>query len=89
MDIIYQTWHKLLLLMLSLFDQGIGAFILKFFPFVLLFELPLYILIFLGVFRYFLRKDDTIPENRLYYPSVSCIVLCYSEGNDIKQNNAY
>ncbi len=85
MDVIYQAWHTLMLLLASPFNQGSGQFFMKFFPFVFIFELPLYVFILLGIFRYYLRKDQRIPENRLYYPKVSCIVTCYSEGEDVKQ----
>ena len=58
--------------------------VLKFFPFVLLLELPLYLLVMLGMARYGLRI--TRPTNkRQQYPSVSCIITCYSEGDDVTQ----
>jgi len=83
MNVISQMWHTLHFLLDSLFNQGSGQFLMKFFPFVVLFELPIYLFILLGIFRYFLKKDQSVPENHLYYPRVSCIVTCYSEGEDV------
>lgn len=57
---------------------------LKFFPFVLMLELPLYVLVVLGMARYGLR--ERVPFNRtLSYPTVSCIITCYSEGDEVKK----
>jgi cellulose synthase/poly-beta-1,6-N-acetylglucosamine synthase-like glycosyltransferase len=57
---------------------------LKFFPFVLLLELPLYVLVMLGMVRYGLREARPLHQ-RMNYPSVSCIITCYSEGEDVSQ----
>lgn len=57
---------------------------LKFFPFVLLLELPLYVLVMLGMLRYGLRAARPYQQ-ALNYPSVSCIVTCYSEGEDVQK----
>ncbi len=60
------------------------AIALKFFPYVLLFELPVQLTIMLGALRRWLtqRHED---ETTGYSPSVSCIVTCYSEGRDVRQ----
>lgn len=57
---------------------------LKFFPFVLLIELPLYVLVVVGIVRYGLRQWRP-HRQRERYPSVSCIVTCYSEGKDVEK----
>lgn len=57
---------------------------MKFFPFVLMLELPLYFLVMLGMVRYGLRERTPFNQ-RLGYPTVSCIITCYSEGNDVKK----
>jgi cellulose synthase/poly-beta-1,6-N-acetylglucosamine synthase-like glycosyltransferase len=57
---------------------------LKFFPFVLMLELPLYVLVMLGMVRYGLRERTPFNQ-RLNYPTVSCIITCYSEGDDVKK----
>ena len=57
---------------------------MKFFPFVLLMELPLYVLVMLGMVRYGLRETRPFDQ-RMDYPSVSCVITCYSEGEDVKK----
>jgi poly-beta-1,6-N-acetyl-D-glucosamine synthase len=55
---------------------------LKFFPFVLLLELPMYLLVIGGIVRYGLRQWRP-HRQREGYPSVSCVITCYSEGEDV------
>jgi cellulose synthase/poly-beta-1,6-N-acetylglucosamine synthase-like glycosyltransferase len=57
---------------------------LKFFPIVLLVELPLYLLVVAGIVRYGLRQWRP-HRQRERYPSVSCIVTCYGEGRDVEK----
>jgi cellulose synthase/poly-beta-1,6-N-acetylglucosamine synthase-like glycosyltransferase len=83
MEIIAEMLYTLILLLASPFNHGMMLFALKFIPYVLFLELPLYIFIILGIIRYFIRKDDEIPEEKNYFPQVSCIVTCYSEGKDV------
>ena len=83
MEIIAEMLHTLILLLASPFNHGMMQFVLKFIPYVLFLELPVYIFIILGIIRYFIRKDDEILEEKNYYPRVSCIVTCYSEGKDV------
>ncbi|PID76427.1 MAG: N-acetylglucosaminyltransferase [Deltaproteobacteria bacterium] len=64
--------------------NGLEEFIYKFVPFVLFFELPLYIMIWLGIIRYYLRSHNLVPVKSHFNPMVSCIVLCYSEGDEVK-----
>ena len=56
---------------------------LKFVPYVLFFEVPLYVLIILGVLHHGLARMNEVPWRSGYYPSVSCIVTCYSEGEAV------
>jgi len=60
---------------------------LKFFPFALVVELPLYLLVLLGVVRYGLRQRQPYRQ-REAYPSVSCVITCYSEGEDVRKTIA-
>jgi cellulose synthase/poly-beta-1,6-N-acetylglucosamine synthase-like glycosyltransferase len=59
------------------------TFALKFIPYVLFFELPVYIFIMLGIVRYYLRQGDAPPERTPYYPRVTCLITCYSEGKEV------
>lgn len=52
-------------------------------PAFLLFEVPLNLLVVLGVLRWFVRRGERQPLVTPYRPVVSCIVTCYSEGADV------
>ncbi len=56
----------------------------KFIPFVLFFEVPVYLMVFLGVVRATIRRWGE-RDRTAWYPSVSCIVTCYSEGAEIRK----
>jgi biofilm PGA synthesis N-glycosyltransferase PgaC len=58
---------------------------LRFFPFVLLFELPLQILVMVGALRRYLEGRRTARHPRRFQPRVSCIITCYSEGADVQK----
>ena len=56
----------------------------KFFPFVVVLEAPFFLLVTAGMVRYGLRRHR--PERqRERYPRVSCVVTCYSEGEDVRK----
>jgi cellulose synthase/poly-beta-1,6-N-acetylglucosamine synthase-like glycosyltransferase len=57
---------------------------LKFFPFVLLFELPIQVLVMLGALRRYLEGRRTERHPLHFRPRVSCIITCYSEGADVQ-----
>ncbi|UCO98471.1 glycosyltransferase [Metapseudomonas lalkuanensis] len=59
-----------------------GAFMLL--PAFLLLELPLNLLVLIGVLRWFVRKPFELPQQSTYRPRVSCIITCYSEGRDVQ-----
>ncbi|GGH59928.1 N-acetylglucosaminyltransferase [Comamonas phosphati] len=58
--------------------------LMNLFPFVVLLELPFHVLVVGGMLRYGLRHWRK-PATRLQYPSVSCLVTCYSEGEDVRK----
>jgi cellulose synthase/poly-beta-1,6-N-acetylglucosamine synthase-like glycosyltransferase len=59
--------------------------VFRFVPFILALELPYYLFVFSGILRYILRKRHEIPLGGTVFPSVSCIITCYSEGKDIRK----
>ncbi len=61
------------------------SFLLLFVPFVLFFELPLYLASWFGVFRYLTNKTFVQSFTPPFFPSVSCVVTCYSEGEAVKR----
>jgi cellulose synthase/poly-beta-1,6-N-acetylglucosamine synthase-like glycosyltransferase len=79
-----QAVHAFSTLVLSTSEQGWLEIALKFFPFVLLLELPLYLLVTAGIVRFGLREHRP-DRQRERYPRVSCLITCYSEGEDVRK----
>ena len=52
---------------------------------VYLLEIPLAVILLLGVVRWWLRDQDRKPSSSFYKPTVSCVITCYSEGLDIQR----
>lgn len=63
----------------------LASFLLLFVPFVLFFELPLYIASWFGIFRHLTRKAFDQPFTPPFFPTVSCVITCYSEGEAVKR----
>ena len=55
---------------------------LKFFPFVVFLEAPFFLLVTAGIVKYGLREHRPLRQ-REAYPRVSCVITCYSEGEDV------
>lgn len=53
--------------------------------FIFFLEIPLAVLLLLGVLRWWLRNQWSPPHSCLYKPRVSCVITCYSEGCDVKR----
>ena len=80
--------HQIAFTLRSLIETALRsdwlAIALKFFPYVLVFELPVQLTIMLGAARRrLLQRDEQLAPGAC--PSVSCIVTCYSEGRDVQQ----
>ncbi|SDU19682.1 glycosyltransferase family 2 protein [Halopseudomonas salegens] len=75
------TLHEIISMVAS--ADGVTRLLLLLFPFFLLIELPMNLLIAAGVVRWYSRKMSTIPAAANYAPTVSCIITCYSEGRDV------
>jgi cellulose synthase/poly-beta-1,6-N-acetylglucosamine synthase-like glycosyltransferase len=65
--------------------EGLTQVLLLLFPFFLLIELPVNLLVLTGIFRWYLRRLSVTPSQGRYTPKVSCIITCYSEGRDVEQ----
>lgn len=63
-------------------DSGM-EFAMRFVPFILFIEVPFYSLVLLGLAKYITRQHFSTPRQVNFRPTVSCIVLCYSEGEGI------
>lgn len=77
MESLHQTW-SFFLVATSRYQDLHYVFMLI--PFVLFFELPLYFLNWMSVFRYLFRKSVKAPESFPYHPKVTCAITCYAEG---------
>ena len=82
MDAMLQQWLGLLVELGK--NDGWLRLLVTMLPAFLLLEVPLNLLVLVGVLRWFLRKPfELLPDNS-YRPRVSCIITCYSEGLDVQ-----
>ncbi len=81
--ILAEMLHTLKLLLLSPLNNGLMLFALKFIPYVIFLEMPVYLFINLGILRYYLRQAAAAPTAPIYCPKVSCLVTCSSEGKAV------
>jgi poly-beta-1,6-N-acetyl-D-glucosamine synthase len=81
-----QAWLTLRELIASSMHSDWFSVAAKFFPFVVLLELPVQAVVMIGALRYYFAHraaaDDPPPA---YYPRVSCLITCYSEGEDVRK----
>lgn len=75
MDILIAAWEQLFVILSSPFRHGLVPFVLKFIPYVLFLEMPVYFFILMGVLKYNLRSHQDGHKLPLYHPKVSCIVM--------------
>jgi poly-beta-1,6-N-acetyl-D-glucosamine synthase len=80
LDTLAQGW----VVFLTLVGGSSRQLILKFAPFVLLLEMPLYVITWLGVTHYLWRRHTEPPMDIPWYPRVSCICNAYAEGRDVQ-----
>lgn len=81
MDNLIQIWHVFYSTLLTY--QNI-QYLLMLIPFVLFFELPLYFVNWMGVFRHLIQDAVRAPVAIRYYPRVTCTITCYSEGKAVQ-----
>lgn len=61
------------------FSPELWALISFFIPFVIFLELPFYAFVLAGIIKYYVRKNKTPLIRNPYFPTVTCIITCYSE----------
>ncbi|HCZ44766.1 MAG TPA: N-acetylglucosaminyltransferase [Desulfovibrio piger] len=71
------------MLMHDPFSYDLWSAISFFIPFVLFLELPVYLLVFVGLLAYWVEEGEQIPAP--YLPRITCIVTCYAEGDSVRQ----
>lgn len=59
--------------------------IVFFFPFLLIIELPLYLIVFVNVLYSAMTQTFKDRSDRLYFPLVTCVITAYNEGRSIQQ----
>jgi poly-beta-1,6-N-acetyl-D-glucosamine synthase len=69
---------------LSLIHGSMSQIAAKFAPFVMLLEMPLYVVTWLGLMHYLWRRHINPPAEIPWYPKVSCICNAYAEGRDVQ-----
>jgi biofilm PGA synthesis N-glycosyltransferase PgaC len=81
-----QAWLTLRDLLWSAAQSDWLQIAAKFFPFVLLFEIPVQGIVMVGALRYwFAERAARMAPEVPYYPRVTCIITCYSEGLDVQK----
>ncbi len=81
--------YEQILLLLSpiiepVLSKDVWPLIMRFIPFIIFYELPYTLLIYAGVVKYIWeRRRERL--RRAYFPPVSCIITCYSEGRDVQR----
>ena len=61
------------------------VFVMKFFPFVLLLEVPYYLMVLLGILKYAMNGSSR-ERDAAWFPRVSCGLLCYAEGKAVQSS---
>jgi len=79
------AWFTLLQLLHAVLHSDWATIAVKFFPFVLLCELPIQLLVMLGALRRYLEERRSARVPLSYCPKVTCIITCYSEGAAVQQ----
>jgi cellulose synthase/poly-beta-1,6-N-acetylglucosamine synthase-like glycosyltransferase len=79
------AWSAFVALVGEVRVDGAMSLALKFIPFVVFLELPVHVFILAGILRYWLRTRARATVRRPYFPVVSCIITCYSEGRDVQK----
>jgi cellulose synthase/poly-beta-1,6-N-acetylglucosamine synthase-like glycosyltransferase len=79
-----EIFRVLSLLLEDPFSLRTWELFFSFVPFVFFLELPVYLMVLLGTLRWALTRMNEAPFRSGYFPSVSCIVTCYSEGEAVR-----
>ena len=60
------------------------SFLVWLVPLILCYELPLMLLVVLGILRFYHQQYLTVPRQSLYRPKVSLVITCYAEGDAVR-----
>lgn len=81
MQTLIQTWQVFLITFQS---NDLVVYIMMFIPFVLILELPLYLICWFGIARHFIENTFEAPVVPPHFPCVTCTITCYSEGKAVQ-----
>jgi cellulose synthase/poly-beta-1,6-N-acetylglucosamine synthase-like glycosyltransferase len=84
MDALLITLSEGYAVFVALISGSVESIVLKFAPFVVFLELPLYFITWAGVMHYLWRRHHEVPAEIPYYPRVTCICNAYAEGRDVQ-----
>ncbi len=80
-------FNSILYLLLNIWHQLSDdiSFFIWLAPFILIYELPLTLMVIIGIYRFYYTQYIVTPKISLYRPKVSCVITCYAEGNSVKE----
>lgn len=81
---IYSAIVSFLTVVLGVTSSTFGEIVVRFIPFALFLELPLMLIVILGIMRYAILQNIApiyVPKK---FPKVSCVITCYSEKEDVR-----
>ncbi len=81
MQTLIQTWQVFLITFQS---NDLVVYIMMFIPFVLILELPLYLICWFGISRHVIENTFEAPVVPPHFPCVTCTITCYSEGKAVQ-----
>jgi len=84
-SLFYDVMTFIALFLQDPFSSEAWQVILRFIPFILFLEVPIYIIILLGILKYGLLRINIDYSQYRKFPSVSCIVTCYNEREEAKR----
>lgn len=81
---IYSAIVSFLTVILGLSASTFEEIIMRFLPFALFLELPLMLVVVLGILRYAILQNVARIYVPKHFPKVSCVITCYSEKDDVR-----
>lgn len=80
----YSAWVSFLTVMEGVGASSFGELLMRFVPLALFLELPLILIVMLGILRYGILQSVAPVYVPKRFPKVSCVITCYSEKEDVR-----
>ncbi|GAB3542529.1 glycosyltransferase [Noviherbaspirillum agri] len=81
---LYSALVSFLTMVLGVSASTFGEILTRFIPFALFLELPLMLIVMLGIMRYAILQNIAQVYVPKKFPKVSCVITCYSEKEDVR-----